>query len=247
MGIQSWWWLLLPAVLFVVWQLYRLLQACRRANRVDWGCGWMNLLDGLNRLFCYRYHRLNVIGLRLPQTGPAIVVANHISGLDPLLVIASARRSIRFLIAREEYQRFGLNWLFRAVKCIPVDRERKPEQALRVALTALREGHVVALFPHGGIHLDSDPPRRIKPGAVRLSQLIGAPIIPLRISGVRGAGHVVRGVLQRGYARIDIRSPLLPQQWEGREMLHELQRILDGHNGRKTASRTESGQIKSAK
>ena len=207
---------------------WALLRACRRANRVDWGRGWMNLLDGFNRLFCYRYHRLNVLGLRLPRSGPALLAANHISGLDPMLLIASARRPIRFLIAREEYQRFGLTWLFRAMQCIPVDRERRPELALRAALGALQAGEVVALFPHGGIHLDQDPPRRLKPGAAWLARQADAPILPLRIGGVRGAGHVVRGVLLRGRATIEAYPPLSTDQRESVVLLHELQRILDG-------------------
>ena len=70
-------WLLLAAFLLVLWQVALLLRACRRANRVDWGRGWMNLLDGLNRLFCYRYHRLNVLGLRLPRTGRSWRYAPH--------------------------------------------------------------------------------------------------------------------------------------------------------------------------
>jgi 1-acyl-sn-glycerol-3-phosphate acyltransferase len=214
------------------WLLYRLYLACRRANRVDWGHSWVNLLDGLNRLFCYRYHRLNLIGLRLPKRGPAIVVANHVSGLDPLLLLASARRPLRFVIAREEYERFGLTWLFRAVGCIPVDREKKPEQALREALRCLRSGEVVALFPHGRIHLDTDPPRRIKAGAIRLSQITGAPIIPHRINGIRGAGGVIGGVLLRSRARIRAGSPIYPEEW-GRDQLHTLvQGILDGADER---------------
>jgi 1-acyl-sn-glycerol-3-phosphate acyltransferase len=220
-------WALLAGLLFMAWQLQRLVQACRRANRVDWGRGWMNLLDGLNRLFCYRYHRLNVLGLRLPRSGPAIVVANHVSGLDPLLVVASARRPVRFIIAREEYQRFGLTWLFDAVKGIPVDRDKRPEQALRLALTALREGEVVALFPHGKIHLDSDPPRRLKPGAVRLAQLTGAPILPMRISGIRGEGHVFRGLLYRSRAQIETYAPLSAEGREQNELLDELQQLLE--------------------
>ncbi|TVO70766.1 lysophospholipid acyltransferase family protein [Sedimenticola selenatireducens] len=211
----------------LLWQFYRLTVACRRANRVDWGRGWMNLLDGLNRLFCYRYHRLNVLGMRLPKQGPAIVVANHVSGLDPMLLLASARRPLRFIIAREEYQRYGLNWLFRAIGCIPVDREKKPEQALREALRCLRNGEVVALFPHGKIHLDSDPPRRIKAGAIRLSQITGAPIVPHHISGVRGEGGVISGVLLRSHARIKSTSPIYPEEW-GREQLQALvQAVLD--------------------
>lgn len=211
----------------LLWQLYRLRNACHRANRVEWGPRWMNLLDGLNRLFCYRYHRLNVLGMRLPKSGPAIVVANHVSGLDPMLLLASARRPLRFIIAREEYERFGLNWLFRAIGCIPVDRKRRPEQALREALRCLRQGEVVALFPHGKIHLDSDPPRRIKAGAIRLSQITGAPIFPHRISGIRGEGGVIGGVLLRSRARIKASSALYPEEW-GRDRLQiQVEAILD--------------------
>jgi len=173
--------LLLITALFSLWQLRRLLHACRRANRIDWGPDWMNILDGLNRLFCYRYHRLNLVRLRIPKCGPAIITANHVSGLDPLLLLASSRRTIHFLIAKEEYERFGLNWLFRAIKSIPVDRETRPELALRAAMRTLQEGHVVAIFPHGRIHTDLDNLCRIKPGAVRLAQLTGADIFPLRI------------------------------------------------------------------
>jgi 1-acyl-sn-glycerol-3-phosphate acyltransferase len=222
-------WLLVSGTLLLAGVgLWGLLRACRRANRVDWGRGWMNLLDGLNRLFCYRYHRLNVLGLRLPRTGPALLAANHISGLDPMLLIASARRPIRFLIAREEYQRFGLTWLFRAMRCIPVDRERRPELALRAARGALQAGEVIALFPHGGIRLDRDPPQRLKPGVVWLAQQTGAPILPLRIGGVRGAGHVVRGVLLRGRVTVKAHPALSPDQADPVALLNEVQRILDG-------------------
>ena len=234
------WLALTVALLVLTWGLRRLLQAARRANRIDWGSGWMNLLDGLNRLFCYRYHRLNVTGLRLPRSGPAIVVSNHVSGLDPMLLMASARRPLRFLIAREEYERFGLTWLFRAVKCIPVDREHRPELALRSALRALREGEVVALFPHGRIHLDGEPRRRLKAGAVRLAQLTGAPLLPHRISGIRGQGHVLRGILLRARARITL-YPAVPV--EGRELndvLDELAQILEGRSPPRTAEEISS-------
>ncbi len=220
--------LLLIALAFGAWQLHRLVLACRRANRVEWGLGWMNLLDGFNRLFCYRYHRLNLVRLRIPRSGPAILAANHVSGLDPMLLLASARRPIRFLIAREEYERFGLNWLFRAIKCIPVDRETRPELALRAAMRSLQQGHVVAIFPHGRIHTDVDGPCRIKPGALRLAQLTGADILPLRISGIRGAGHVVRGVVLRSRAQLEAFPRIVADGRELGDLLDELQQILDG-------------------
>ena len=76
----------------------------------------------------------------LPETGAAIVVCNHISGLDPLVLIAATPRPLRFLIAREEYERFGLQWLFRLGKCIPVERDKRPELAMRAALRAIENG-----------------------------------------------------------------------------------------------------------
>jgi len=208
----------------------RLDRACRKANRVDWGIGWMNWVDGLNRLFCYGYHRLNVMSLRLPKTGAAIVVSNHVSGLDPLLLIASARRPLHFLILREEYERFGLNWLFKAVGCIPVDRTGKPHLAFKVALDVLKKGGVVALFPHGFIHLDSDKFKKIKGGAVRLSHLAGVNIYPHRLSGIHGSssGSVFAGVVLPAKARLVALKSLSPSELDRAEMGKVLQALLDG-------------------
>ena len=192
--------------------LQRLGRYCLAAGRVDWGHRWLNRLDGCIRLYCRHWHRLPPVELEIPETGPAILVANHISGLDPLLMVACSRRPLRFLIAREQYRRFGLRWMYREVGCIPVDRERSPEKALRAAFRALREGQVVALFPHGKIHLDSDPPRRLKAGAARLAMHTGAPLIPMRISGVRRQGHVVSPLLLRARARITAYRPIDPMR-----------------------------------
>ncbi|MET0110234.1 MAG: lysophospholipid acyltransferase family protein [Candidatus Thiodiazotropha sp.] len=191
-------------LLAVVMAMAGLNRRCREAQRAEWGVAWLNWLDGFNRLFCHVYHRLPETELRLPETDGAIVVSNHISGLDPLLMLASSNRPLRFLIAREQYERFGLQWLFRAVGCIPVDRENSPEKAMRQAIKALRDGEIVALFPHGKIHLDSDPPRKIKAGAARLAALTGLPLVPLRITGVSGQGGVMLPVFMRGYAQIHL-------------------------------------------
>ena len=176
--------------------------ALDRANCADWGGKWLNRLDGLNRIFCRHYHRLSAECLPLPESGPALLAANHCSGLDPLLLMAASRRPLRFIIAKEQYQRFGLQWLFRAVGCIPVDRVARPERAFREALKALRAGEVVALFPHGTIHLDSDPYRPLKPGVARLAQLARIPVHAVRIEGIRGTGRIVSAVALRGHARV---------------------------------------------
>lgn len=189
--------------LLLLWRMWhRFWERCERANQVDWGYKWLNRIDGLSRLLSYRYHRLEFDPIALPETGPAVVVANHISGLDPLLLIATVQRPLRFLIAREEYERFGLTWLFKRAGCIPVDRDRRPERALRQAMEALARGEVVALFPHGGIQKRGKPPKKIKGGAVRLAHTQGCKIFPAHIDGIKGHGHTLLALPLRSRARI---------------------------------------------
>jgi 1-acyl-sn-glycerol-3-phosphate acyltransferase len=195
------------AIVAFVARLYRLLRA---ANFTEWGGSWLNLLDGLNRLFCRYYHRLQPFDLPIPSEGPAVVIANHVSGLDPLLLIAASRRPLRFLIAREQYERLGLNRLFRAVGCIPVDRQGRPERALREALKSLRQGEVVALFPYGRIHLPSERGLKLKPGALFLARRSAAPLIPVRIEGVSGIGRVISAVFIRSRASLSAGVPFHP-------------------------------------
>lgn len=192
-------------ILFVVLLLFlfaRFVSACWSANLTDWGKPSLNFLDGMNRLFCEKYHRLPRTDLQLPEHGAAILVSNHLSGLDPLLLIAAARRPLRFLIAKEQYERFGMQWLFQAVGCIPVDRSGKPETAFREALKILKQGEVVSLFPYGGIHLSHEE-LKLKGGASKLAILSQTDIHAVTIKGIGLPGHVITPVIVRSHARIE--------------------------------------------
>ena len=146
--------------------------------------------------------------LPLPASGGAIVVANHVSGLDPVLMIAASPRPLRFLIAKEEYDRWWLSWLFRWLRLIPVERTRNPHRALYAAREALAAGEVVALFPQGSMHLDGEPVH-FKRGAALLAAIAGAPIYPLRVEGIRGQGRTVSAVFMRSRsARLRVFAPV---------------------------------------
>jgi 1-acyl-sn-glycerol-3-phosphate acyltransferase len=216
------WILLLGLLVLLAGGYVWLHRRCRAASRADWGRGWLNTLDGLNRIFCARFHRLRAVHLSLPKHGPALVVANHVSGLDPLLLIASAHRPLRFIIAREQYERFGLRWLLRAVGCIPVERGGSPHRALAAARRALQHGEVVALFPQGRIHLDHEGPARLKPGIRHLAEISGAPVYPVRIDGVRAEGHTVTAVFVRSRARLSVFPHLYFEQDDPERLLREL-------------------------
>jgi 1-acyl-sn-glycerol-3-phosphate acyltransferase len=186
----------------------RLMRACDAAQVADWGRPWLNRLDGLNRIFCRRFHHLRHDRLPLPERGPALVASNHVSGLDPLLLIAASPRPLRFLIAREQYERWWLTWLFRAIGCIPVERARSPRNAFEAARRALGRGEVVALFPHGRILLDDQAPTPLKRGIARLAQMTGAPIYPVRVEGVRGQGLTVAAVFLPSHAQVRSFAPV---------------------------------------
>jgi acyl-[acyl-carrier-protein]-phospholipid O-acyltransferase/long-chain-fatty-acid--[acyl-carrier-protein] ligase len=87
----------------------------------------------------------------VPRRGPALIVANHISYCDGLLVAACIQRFIRFLVWKPYYDRPALRWFFRLAKAIPADEGRAGVRAIQGARRELDEGHVVAIFPEGGI------------------------------------------------------------------------------------------------
>lgn len=223
------WLAVLMVVLIAVYAGHRLIAACEAANVADWGGKWINRLDGLNRIFCRRFHRLELAApLPLPARGPALVAANHVSGLDPLLLIAASPRPLRFLIAREQYRRWWLKWLFDAIGCIPIARASNARQALAQARAALERGEIVALFPHGGMHLDHEPAVPLKRGVVLLAELTGAHIFPVRVEGIRGQGLTVPAVLLRSRARLRGFPPLDTAGESPEELLARLARLLDG-------------------
>ncbi len=205
-----------------------LVAAGWRAHRVDWGHPVINVLDGWLRLYCRWFQRLRVTApVALPPEGAALVAANHLTGLDPFLLIAACERPLRFVIAREQYERPFLKRLFRAGGCIPVDRNGNPREALRAALAALEAGEVVALFPEGGIHPPGRPPARLKRGVARMAQLAGAPICPVRLSGMRGAGYLLRALVLPGRTRVHGYPPLDCRQLAEADCLEELAKCLN--------------------
>ncbi len=204
----------------------RAVKKCDTASVADWGSRWLNRLDGLNRLFCRHFHRLRHDRLSLPARGPALLVSNHVSGLDPLVLIAASNRPLRFLIAREEYDRWWLKWLFRAIGCIPVERSRNPQASYAAARRALEAGEVVALFPHGRIHLDRHPPAPLKRGVALLARETDAPIVAVRLDGVRGEGRTVSAVFLRSRVRLRHHVPLHHAGDEAEALLEKIARLL---------------------
>jgi 1-acyl-sn-glycerol-3-phosphate acyltransferase len=87
----------------------------------------------------------------LPPHGPALIVCDHTSMGDPLVLLATAGRPIRFLMAREIYVQPHVRWAFQAFRCIPLRRGTGDVKAVRAMLSGLSSNEVMGVFPEGGL------------------------------------------------------------------------------------------------
>lgn len=195
-------------------------------SKSDWSHLWLNSLDGWLRLFCRYYHHFDFQKIPIPESGDAIIVSNHISGLDPFLLVAATNRPIRFLIAREEYQRFGLTWLFRAGGCIPINRSGNVIRAMSVAIQALNEGEILAIFPAGVIHKVQQQKKPLKRGVALLAETTKTSIYPVHISGVKGHGHIFRGLLFPGEVKLTVGEEITCSENSHQECLKKITKVL---------------------
>jgi 1-acyl-sn-glycerol-3-phosphate acyltransferase len=183
-------------------------------QRADWGHWCTNIVDGLIRLYCHRFHRQKVEYITLPTNKKLLLAANHVSGIDPFLLICALKQPVRFMIAIEEYNKPILHWMFKAAGCIPVDRGGRVDGAFRSAIRAINQGELVALFPQGGIHCEKTPRRQIKAGIIKLCHLTQCDILPIRISGIKGNGDILQSVIQRSHAKLEAHSLISYKQTE---------------------------------
>lgn len=133
-------------------------------------------------LFRFRFG-LQVTGQEhVPKVGAFIVASNHVSFLDPPLVGVACPRRLRFM-AREDLFRLPLLGLFlRSIRAIPLKRGEADLPAIRDALTTLRGGTPIAMFPEGGRQL-SGTLGEARRGVGVLADTARVPLIPALVSG----------------------------------------------------------------
>ena len=169
------------------------------------------LLDGLNRLICrVLYHVTPQSPSPLPQIGPVLLVSDHSSYSDPMLLAATANRPIIFLTAREVYQRRDLRWLCKIAHYIPINRGTPDVGAVRAMLRALRQGEVVGIFPEGGIDQHREESGHLGIGYLALKT--GAPVVPASIAWAQARPlHLGRSLITPGRAVVRY-GPLIVSQ-----------------------------------
>ena len=135
--------------------------------------------------YCFNFSVRNVH--LIPSTGPYIIIANHVSFMDPVVLQSSCPHRIVFLMTESYYNPILVRWFFKLMRCIPLNEDSPYNiRALRLALDALKQGNVVGIFPEGSISREGVL-RDAMPGTLLLAQKSGAPILPAYIEGTYDA------------------------------------------------------------
>ena len=126
---------------------------------------------------------LRTEGMRhVPAQGPALLIANHQSYLDPPLVGLAARRHLRFLARQSLFEQPLFARLIRSLNAVPIDQEGLGLEGLRVILHYLRAGEAVLVFPEGERTHDGKL-QLLRPGVQLLIKRARAPVVPVGIAG----------------------------------------------------------------
>ena len=154
---------------------------------VVWRIVWLILYAPFSLLIKSRYRHLE----RIPQQGPAILIVNHVSHVDPFLVakmVIDAARTPRFLAKDSIFDVPVVGAAMRGMGHIPVKRgTTDARQSLSAAVDALHAGKVIVLHPEGTVTRDPDGwPMAGKTGAARLAMLApDVPVIPVTQWGIQ--------------------------------------------------------------
>lgn len=148
-------------------------------------------------------YRLRIEGRgRIPPEGPVLLAANHASYWDAVFLQIGCRRQIRWMMDGAYYRLPLLNWLFRAIGCIPLAEGGGNRAALRAATEALQAGGVVGIFPEGFLSRTGRM-RRAQTGVALLAARAGAPVVPAYLRGAFFGWH--KGQIFPRLSRVTVR------------------------------------------
>ena len=118
----------------------------------------------------------------IPAAGRLLIISNHVTFADPVLVTIPVRRPIHYMAWNALFDVPGLAWLIRRLRAFPVEIESADPRAAREAARLLQAEEAVMIFPEGERSLDGRL-GRFRPGAFRLACSLGVPLLPVTIAG----------------------------------------------------------------
>ena len=183
-------------------------------------------------------YRVSSRGLaHIPAEGAAVLVANHVSYVDALLIGGAVRRPVRFVMEKAIYDLPVANWLFKAARTIPICSKQKNEQVYEAAFASIKreleQGNLVCIFPEGRLtktgEMDS-----FRPGIERILVETPVPVVPMALQGLWGSffSHHGKGAFKfkgRFWSKVSlIASAPLPAEQAAAAELERQVRLLRG-------------------
>lgn len=172
-------------------------------------------------LLSHTMYRVTHHGLEtIPDRGGAIIVCNHVSFVDALLLAGAVRRPIRFVMFKPIFEIPVLNFVFRTGRAIPIIGRREDEAVYEAAFKTIREGlragDLLCIFPEGKLTTDGEIDR-FRPGIERILQETPVPVIPMALKGLWGSFFSHKeGAFKhpsRFWSRVDVvAGPVLPPE-----------------------------------
>ncbi|MFA5654479.1 MAG: 1-acyl-sn-glycerol-3-phosphate acyltransferase [Desulfomonilia bacterium] len=168
----------------------------------------------------------------IPEQGPAVLLSNHTSFMDSLILGAFPRRNIWFMAKNSEYRGRLLTWALRHARSFPVRRYTIDAQAVRNAVRVINQGHILGIYPEGERTWDNSL-LPFRSGTIRLVLALGKPVIPVGISGAYELMPRWTSSIRRSPVRIRIGPPLMfdhiPVPQQTRADIMEAERVLRTH------------------
>ena len=175
-------------------------------------------------LLIHSVYRLRQQGIEnIPEEGAAVLICNHVSFVDPIVIAAASRRPIRFVMDHRIYRTPLIRFVFHHMHAIPIAPAREDaammEAAFEQVAEALEAGELVAIFPEGKI-TDTGELHPFRPGVQRIVGRTPVPVIPMALQGLWGSffsrkdGPAMSKPLRRGlFSKIAlvVGSPVLPE------------------------------------
>ncbi len=136
-------------------------------------------------------YRVKYKGLeKIPAEGPVVLVCNHVSFVDPAIIMGRVRRPSRFVMYHKIYNTFGMRFLFKAAKTIPIASAKEDPEMMEAAFASVREaladGDVVCIFPEGGLTPDGQI-GQFKKGIERIINETPVPVVPMALNNLWGS------------------------------------------------------------
>lgn len=162
------------------------------------------------RLVAHGYFGIRFHGVEhIPPTGPLLIVPNHVTYADPVLITIPVRRPVYYMAWNALFRVPGLSWLIRRLRAFPVEVDSADPRAAREAVRLLRADQAVMIFPEGGRSLDGRL-GRFRPGAFRMACSLRVPLLPVTIAGAHEAWPPGRVLPRRGRVSVTYHPVVVP-------------------------------------